>query len=59
MDIISRFDPAKAQKANGDTILPILVLPEGLSSPFEHAWGYPVMFSQSWKGSIKDDPFEA
>ncbi len=40
MDIISRFDPAKAQKAHGDTILAGPVLPEGLSSPFEHAWGY-------------------
>ena len=40
MDIISRFDPVKAQKAHGDTILAGPVLPEGLSSPFDHAWGY-------------------
>ena len=40
MDIISQFDPAKAQKAHSDTILAGPVLPEGLSSPFEHAWGY-------------------
>ncbi len=40
MDIITRFDPANAQKAHGDTILAGPVLPEGLSSPFEHAWGY-------------------
>ena len=40
MDIISRFDPVKVQKAHGDTILAGPVLPEGLSSPFDHAWGY-------------------
>ena len=40
MDIISRFDPVKAQKAHEDTILAGPVLPEGLSSPFDHAWGY-------------------
>ena len=40
MDIISRFDPAKAQKAHGDTILAGAVLPAGLFSPFDHAWGY-------------------
>ena len=40
MDIISRFDPVKAQKAHGGTILAGPVLPEGLSSPFDHAWGY-------------------
>ncbi len=40
MDIISRFDPVNAQKAHGDTILAGPVLPEGLLSPFDHAWGY-------------------
>ena len=40
MDIISRFDPPKAQKAHGDTILASAVLPKGLTSPFDHAWGY-------------------
>jgi oxalate decarboxylase/phosphoglucose isomerase-like protein (cupin superfamily) len=40
MDIISRFDPAKAQKAHGDTILAGPVLPNGLLAPFDHAWGY-------------------
>ena len=40
MDIISCFDPAKAQKAHGGTILASSVLPEGLHSPFDHAWGY-------------------
>ena len=40
MDIISRFDPAKAQKAHAGTILASAVLPEGLRSPFDHAWGY-------------------
>ncbi len=40
MDIISRVDPAKAHKAHAGTILASPVLPEGLSSPFEHAWGY-------------------
>jgi Mannose-6-phosphate isomerase len=40
MDIISRFDPANAQKAHGDTILAGAVLPDGLHSPFDHAWGY-------------------
>ena len=40
MDIISRFDPAKAQKAHGGTILASDVLPSGLMAPFAHAWGY-------------------
>ncbi len=40
MDIISRFDLANAQKAHGDTILAGAVLPDGLHSPFDHAWGY-------------------
>ena len=40
MDIISRFDPPKAQKAHSDTILASAVLPDGLHSPFDHAWGY-------------------
>ena len=40
MDIISRFDPAKAHKAHNDTILAGPVLPSGLPSPFGHAWGY-------------------
>lgn len=40
MDIISRFDHANAQKAHGDTILAGAVLPDGLHSPFDHAWGY-------------------
>ena len=39
MDIITRFDLAKAQKAHGGTILASAVLPEGLHSPFDHAWG--------------------
>ena len=29
MEIITRFDPVKAQKAHGDTILAWPVLPEG------------------------------
>ncbi len=40
MDIISRFDPAKAQKAHEGTILASDVLPAGLLAPFDHAWGY-------------------
>ncbi len=40
MKIISRFDPALASKAHGDTILASGVLPEGLRAPFDHAWGY-------------------
>ena len=40
MELISRFDPAKARKAHGGTILASAVLPEGLHSPFDHAWGY-------------------
>ncbi len=40
MEIITRFDPANAQKAHNDTILASPVLPAGLSSPFDHAWGY-------------------
>ncbi len=40
MQIITRFDPANAQKAHNDTILAGPVLPDGLTSPFDHAWGY-------------------
>ena len=40
MDIITRFDPAKAHKAHAGTIQASPVLPEGLLSPFDHAWGY-------------------
>ncbi len=40
MDIITRFDPTKAHKAHNDTILASPVLPLGLPSPFDHAWGY-------------------
>ena len=40
ISIINHFDPAKAQKAHGDTILASAVLPAGLHSPFDHAWGY-------------------
>ena len=40
MDIVSRFEPARAKPAHGDTILVSGVLPEGLAAPFSHAWGY-------------------
>ena len=40
MNSISRFDPSKAQKAHGGTILPSVVFPTGLLAPFDHAWGY-------------------
>ena len=40
MDIISRFDSSTAQEAHGGTILAGPVLPAGLLSPFDHAWGY-------------------
>ncbi len=40
MDIISKFDPNKAHEAHGGTILSSPVLPAGLRSPFDHAWGY-------------------
>ena len=40
MDIISRFDPATANKAHGGTILASGVLPEGMEAPFDHAWGF-------------------
>ena len=40
MDIISRFEPAKASPAHGNTILAAGVLPQGLPAPFSHAWGY-------------------
>ena len=40
MELISRFDLAKARKAHGGTILASAVLTEGLHSPFDHAWGY-------------------
>ena len=39
-EMINRFNPTKAQKAHGGTILASAVLPEGLRSPFDHAWGY-------------------
>ena len=40
MELISRFDPTKAQKAHSNTILASAVLPAGLLAPFDHAWGY-------------------
>ena len=40
MDIVTRFDPAKAEKAHGGTILASAVLPAGLHAAFDHAWGY-------------------
>ena len=40
MELISRFNPAKAQEAHGGTILASPVLPAELRSPFDHAWGY-------------------
>ena len=40
MELISRFDPSKAQEAHGGTILASAVLPKGLHSPFDHACGY-------------------
>ena len=40
MDTITRFDPINAHTAHGDTILAGPVLPAGLLSHFDHAWGY-------------------
>ena len=40
MEIISRFDPATANKAHGGTILASGVLPGEMEAPFDHAWGY-------------------
>ena len=40
MTLKSRFDPATAQKAHENTILASTVLPEGMTAPFSHSWGY-------------------
>lgn len=37
---ISRFDKRIAQPAHEGTILAMPVLPQGIKSPFGHAWGY-------------------
>lgn len=40
MVLKTTFDPATAQLAHENTILAAPVMPEGLVSPFDHAWGY-------------------
>ena len=40
MQLITRFDPDKADPAHENTILASPVLPEGMPAPFQHAWGY-------------------
>ena len=40
MILKSNFDPNHAEKAHLNTILAAPVMPEGLVSPFDHAWGY-------------------
>ena len=37
---ISRFDKATAKGGHNNTILASPVLPQGMSAPFGHAWGY-------------------
>jgi len=37
---ISRFDKNTAVGSHNNTILASEVLPSGMSSPFDHAWGY-------------------
>ena len=37
---ISRFDKLTATGSHNNTILASHVLPEGMSAPFDHAWGY-------------------
>lgn len=37
---ISRFDKNTAFKSHNGTILASDVLPEGMTAPFSHAWGY-------------------
>jgi len=37
---ITRFDKNTAGGGHNDTILSSAVLPEGMSAPFGHAWGY-------------------
>ena len=37
---ISRFDKNTAVGGHNDTILASDVLPEGMTAPFGHAWGY-------------------
>ena len=37
---ISKFDKNTAVGGHDDTILASAVLPEGMASPFGHAWGY-------------------
>lgn len=40
MELKSSFDPVRASLAHQDTILAAPVLPEGMTAPFDHAWGY-------------------
>ncbi|MBR6572058.1 MAG: cupin domain-containing protein [Clostridia bacterium] len=40
MELKTTFLPEKGEKAHLDTILAGPVLPEGMTAPFEHAWGY-------------------
>ena len=40
MILKSNFDPNHAEKAHLNIILAAPVMPEGLVSPFDHAWGY-------------------
>jgi len=37
---ISRFDKTTAVGGHNDTILASAVLPQGMTAPFGHAWGY-------------------
>ena len=37
---ISRFDKNTAEGGHNNTILASEVLPEGMTAPFGHAWGY-------------------
>lgn len=40
MVLKSNFNPLQASPAHQDTILAAPVLPEGMTAPFDHAWGY-------------------
>ena len=40
MELKTCFSTDTAHKAHQDTILASDVLPQGMSAPFEHAWGY-------------------
>ena len=41
MELKSRFSTDTAHKAHQGTLLASAVPPQGMSAPYDHAWGYP------------------